>query len=335
MPEKDTGGDNPNGISSQDGVKALMDISLPEDDPFFESKGATDDDEGELHSDDTEEEELEDEDDADEGTDDDSETDAEDDEEEEVTLHTVRVDGVDMEVDEEELKAGYSRTAHFTQKMQTVSKKEADLQTQQQEVNTNREQYIDRIKQVETYMDSVIGEEPDWAAIQRDHPEQYAEHHAQWKEAERRRDALRAERVSEEEKATKSAEAEHQTFVAHQQALLREKVPELKQPETAKEFKRQIYAYAESVGMTQDEVDSIADHRALLVLRDAAKITDLKARKKTVKRKVRRAKALPPKARKSQTRRSKTARDAQARVRKTGSEADARAALDGLNDLNF
>lgn len=93
----------------------LVDLDLPDDESGIET------DESEDESDEDLEEEVEDEDTGDDDedvTDDENEEDAD---EADSESYIVKVDGEELEVTLEELKAGYSRQAHFTRSMQALA----------------------------------------------------------------------------------------------------------------------------------------------------------------------------------------------------------------------
>ena len=94
---------------------------------------------------------------------------------EELSTYTVKVDGKDVEVTQEELLAGYSRQADYTRKSQVQSeqrqKADAELAATQQE----RQRYLSQLEQFNTQADSKIDElaKTVWTRLKEEDPTEY------------------------------------------------------------------------------------------------------------------------------------------------------------------
>lgn len=108
----------------------LVDLSLDEEDGVPDSQ-ETEVDESAIEEDESEDEESEDESDEEEAVSDDD-IDAD--------LFVVKVDGEELQVSLDELKAGYSRQSHFTRSMQALKEEKEAFETEISEYNDTFEQ---------------------------------------------------------------------------------------------------------------------------------------------------------------------------------------------------
>ena len=96
-------------------------------------------------------------------------------------------------------------------------------------------------------------------------------------------------------------------------------------PEKGSEFKKQMRNYLSSVGFNNQEIDSVYDHRYVLLVRDAMNYRNLQKAKPEIKKKVVNA----PKVVRGGVSKSKGQQQAEVRrsqlskLRKTGKVADA------------
>ena len=212
----------------------------------------------ELEEDEFEEEEVEEE-----------QTDVEE-EAPQLQTFTVKVDGQEVEVTQEELINGYSRQQDYTRKTQELSQQRKTIEQQQAELAQRDAIYSQLLPKMEAQLKGVLGEEPDWQRLYEDDPVGYVREKQLWDEQKQKLEAVQAE----QQRLQQESFAEQQKLIQQQveegQAKLLEVIPEWQNQEVANKEKAEIANYATNVlGYTQEEINSVYDWRALLGLRKA------------------------------------------------------------------
>jgi len=212
----------------------------------------------ELEEDEFEEEEVEEE-----------QTDVEE-EAPQLQTFTVKVDGQEVEVTQEELINGYSRQQDYTRKTQELSQQRKTIEQQQAELEQRDAIYSQLLPKMEAQLKGVLGEEPDWQRLYEDDPVGYVREKQLWDEQKQKLEAVQAE----QQRLQQESFAEQQKIIQQQveegQQKLLELIPEWQNQEVANKEKAEIANYATNVlGYTQEEINSVYDWRALLGLRKA------------------------------------------------------------------
>lgn len=293
--------------------------------------GEQQDDEALNVEEDTEEVEASDDSD-DSDTEDASEEEEESDEEEEAPApktFTVKVDGKTVEVTLDELQAGYSRSADYTQKTQQLAQERKAAQAEYEAVRQERAQYSQlltaleaQLKQADTPvdMDRLYAEDPiEWVRqreLQREKNEKLL--------------AIQAEQQRLTQAQQQEMQQQQQAYLSQQKELLLAAVPELKDPEKARDARKSWTEAGKAIGLTEAEINSITDHRLLLALKKLASYDSLVAKRQTVKpqpvQKV--APAKPGQATEGKAKVNSTVmKQAQQRLKKSGSVKDAASLL--------
>lgn len=183
---------------------------------------------------------------------------------------TVKVDGQEVEVTQEELVNGYSRQQDYTRKTQELSQQRKTIEQQQSELEQRDAIYSQLLPKMEAQLKGVLGEEPDWQRLYEDDPVGYVREKQLWDEQKQKLEAVQAE----QQRLQQESFAEQQKLIQQQveegQAKLLEVIPEWQNQEVASKEKAEIANYATNVlGYTQEEINSVYDWRALLGLRKA------------------------------------------------------------------
>jgi len=186
-------------------------------------------------------------------------------------VYTVKVDGKEFEVTESELLAGYQRQEDYTQKTQAVA---AERRAFEQE----RDAEIDQLRNALAYYALPTAKEPrpeDFAGK----PDQFMQAYGNWQQ--------QTARQTEASQLLEAITAEETQRVLHREAgLLQKAIPEwadetVRQADHAKMVKSASDRY----GFTPEEIAQVTDHRLLLLLRDAARVSELDAKPVVLKRK--------------------------------------------------
>lgn len=244
-------------------------------------------------------------------------------------VYTVKVDGQDVEVTLEEALKGYSRTADYTRKTQTLATERKTLDAERATIRDARDQYAARLK----VLDESLGDpqEPDWDTLRSEHPENYPLAVADWQRHRAERQALHAERdrVAQEQLADRRHQLTEKRSEEH--ALLVEAIPAFKDPEQAVALTGKMVKAATQYGYSADEVGQVIDHRALRLLHDAMLYRDLQAKGRQVTTKAKASPTAKPGAAQPAVKKGqKDAAAAMDRLTKTGSVHDAATLLQHL-----
>jgi len=200
---------------------------------------------------------------------DEEQTDVEEEIEQPLTF-TVKVDGQDIEVTQEELINGYSRQQDYTRKTQELSQQRKNIEQQQAELAQRDAIYSQLLPKMEAQLKGELANEPDWNRLYEDDPVGYVREKQLWDEKKEKAQAIQAEQQRLQEEAFAEQQKLIQQQVEFGQQRLLELIPEWQNPEVAAKEKAAIRDYAiNTLEYTQQEVDSVYDYRALLGLRKA------------------------------------------------------------------
>ena len=118
---------------------------------------------------------------------------------------------------------------------------------------------------------------------------------------------------------------EFNKYLGEQQKLLSQKIPEFMDEQKGPRFKQQMRDYLGNIGFNDTEINSVYDHRYVMLVKDAMSYRNLQKAKPQIKKKV----ANAPKVVKGGVAKSKGQADAEAKrqqlskLRKTGQVRDA------------
>ena len=244
---------------------------------------------------------------------------------EEPNLHRLKVNGQEIEVSLDELKAGYSRDSDYRQKTHSLSLERKDLENQK---NSLRQSYDSRLAELNDTIataDAFVRQQQGGQDLQRLYEEDPAA-------AARLDFQLRQQSDAIEDMKAKAREAQqkqYDDFLATQKELAATKIPEFADPNKADTFKLNMRNTLRDYGFNDQEIGSLADYRFLMVAKDAMSYKSLKDKKPIVQKKV----ANAPKVVKSGVAKSNTSsgreniRNKISKLRKTGNLGDAQSAL--------
>ena len=244
---------------------------------------------------------------------------------EEPNLHRLKVNGQEIEVSLDELKAGYSRDSDYRQKTHTLSLERKDLENQK---NSLRQSYDSRLAELNDTIataDAFVRQQQGGQDLQKLYEEDPAA-------AARLDFQLRQQSEAIEDMKAKAREAQqkqYDDFLATQKELAATKIPEFADPNKADTFKLNMRNTLRDYGFNDQEIGSLADYRFLMVAKDAMSYKSLKDKKPIVQKKV----ANAPKVVKSGVAKSNTSsgreniRNKISKLRKTGNLGDAQSAL--------
>ena len=247
---------------------------------------------------------------------------------EEDLKYTIKVDGEELEVGIEELKNGYQRQADYTRKSQALAeqRKETEkIQSERQQLEQERQMYANGLQMLREQQTAKLQDfdTVDWETLKQEDPYAYMIKKDEYRDAQERVGNLQAEqRLVQQEQAQQMQQARAH-FVQQEYARLVDALPEWNDKDST--IKKDIQEYATSAGFKPEEINQLADHRSILVIKKAMefdKLTKKVAPKKKAVKKV-------PKVQKAGRGTSKEDSAAEAlkakraRLRKSGKQDDA------------
>lgn len=183
---------------------------------------------------------------------------------------TVKVDGQEVEVTQDELINGYSRQQDYTRKTQELSQQRKTIEQQQAELAQRDAIYSQLLPKMEAQLKGELANEPDWNTLYEDDPVGYVREKQLWDEKKEKLSAVSAEQQRLQQEALVKQQTQLQQFVEYGNQKLLEIIPEWQNQEVALKEKAAISEYAvNTLGYTPEEIQQVYDYRALLGLRNA------------------------------------------------------------------
>jgi len=247
---------------------------------------------------------------------------------EEDLKYTIKVDGEELEVGIDELKSGYQRQADYTRKSQALAeqrKETENIQSERMQLEQERQMYANGLQMLQEQQTAKLQDfdKVDWETMKEEDPYQYMLKKDEYRDAQERvNNAAQQQALIQQEQQAASNQARGQ-FVQQEYARLVAALPEWNDKDST--IKKDIQEYATSVGFRPEEINQLADHRSVLVIKKAMefdKLTKKVAPKKKAVKKV-------PKVQKAGrgTSKEETAAEAlkvkRTRLRKSGKQDDA------------
>ncbi len=235
-------------------------------------------------------------------------------------------DGTEQEVTEDEAYNGYLRTADYTRKSQANAELKKQAETETAQARDARTKYAAQLEQVKQAMDRMVPKEPDWSALRaRVSPEEFSATFADWQQFSKNRAAVEVEqkRIADEAKADfDKTFAEFRTQEIEKLLLA---IPEWRDESRGKAEVAEMAVYGRSVGFADEEVNSVVDHRLLLLLRKAMLWDKLQTTKPKVEATIKKSKikSAPPGSPAGKPKPASDEKRAKDALQKSGSVKDA------------
>ncbi len=221
------------------------------------------------------------------------ETEYQEEETQEPQRFKVKVDNEEIEVTLEELQQGYSRTKDYTKKTQALAETRKAVEAEKariEEAKQLRDTYAQRLQVIEQMLNQPTDNE-NLAELKESDPIGYAIKVAERSEREKQLQAVQAEkqRIAQQQ-SQEQQEAERseslQKHLAQEAAKLREWIPEFRDEVKADIARKEIKAYAKSIGFSDQELANVYDARAVQTLYKAMQYEKLMKGKGVATKKV-------------------------------------------------
>lgn len=243
----------------------------------------------------------------------------------------VKADGQELEVEEDELVKGYSRTADYTRKTQAHAERIKKFEAEElAPVRAERQQYAERLAALAEAVKSLVPEEePDWGKLREElTPDEYASTHSQYQTQKQRMDRIRAEQKRVNDLQVDDAVKQLRARVEIEKGELVKVLPDWADAEKGPALRKDLKDYAVSIGFAEDDLDGVTNHRLIVLLNKARLHDEAAKRKPKIEEKIDKAvndalkpNGTPPK------RKVTKATEARQRLAKSGSIEDAAAAI--------
>ena len=229
----------------------------------------------------------------------------------------------------DEAVRGYQRQADYTRKTQALADERKGFDAEKQAVTQERAQYAQLLSALQTQLQQLQPQEPDWQKLYDTDPMEWVRQREVWRDLQDKRAAAqyemqRVQTLQQQEQTSKLA-----SVVQENRQKMLDSVPQWKDTTKWEADRVKILDYGRKLGFTDDELNQTYDHRAVVTLWKAMQYDALTANKpqpvisKGPKAAAPGSSASAPKAQSEVTR-------AKQRLAKTGKVADAAVLFEGL-----
>lgn len=173
------------------------------------------------------------------------------------------------EVPETELVNGYLRQRNFTVKTQALAEEKRAFQQERDAVTTERREYATSLTKLREAIEG-FAKEPDWKSLKDTmEPAEFAAAYSDWDINQKELAKLKAEEQRAHEAAHADLVERHKELLASEREKLVAAIPEWSDPKIGKQDRADMLEYALNLGFEEAEINSLVDHRAMLLLRKA------------------------------------------------------------------
>lgn len=184
-------------------------------------------------------------------------------------VYTVKVDGQEVDVTEQELLNGYQRQADYTRKSQALAEQRKANEAEITQARQLRDQYAAALQQVEQIFTPQDPGQEHWDKLYESDPLEYV----------RARDQFRSQQeafqkvISERQQLSQQQQAEmaqqREAHLAEQREEMVRRIPAWSDPDVFAKERDSLKAWANDAGITDEEIAGITDARAVETLRKA------------------------------------------------------------------
>jgi hypothetical protein len=254
------------------------------------------------------------------------ETESQEEEVEESPKYRVKANGEELEVSLDELLNGYSRTADYQKKTQSLAEQRKAVEAERSKIEETaklRDTYAQRLQVIEQLLQQQSGTE-NLAELKENDPFAWQQKMAEQYERDKQLSAIQAERQRVMQEQAQQHSQVLQSHIQHEQQKLVELIPEFKDDAKAEVIRRDIRSYAKSIGFSDQELSQVYDSRAVSALYKSMMYDKLVAGKPGAHKKVQSApKTLKPGTSNPKSSEIEAQKKDFERLRQTGNKKDA------------
>ena len=238
------------------------------------------------------------------------------------SLHRVKVQGQELEVSLDELKSGYSRDSDYRQKTHALAEERRMLDDQKTSLSRSYDGKLKELTDLIGAAESYIGQssKEDLQKMYEEDPTQAAK--IDFQQRQQRESFNNLKQQAEVVKLQ-----QYNKYLDEQKRLAATKIPEYSDPVKGVTFKNQMKNTLSEYGFNDQEIGSLADHRFLMVLRDAMEYKNLKSKPVTNKKVTTAPKVVKSGTPKMEDSRRAAVKQKIGRLRRSGKINDAQSAI--------
>lgn len=185
---------------------------------------------------------------------------------EEPQLYTVKIDGKEEQVTLDEALKGYQRQLDYSRKTEALAKNRKEFEQERQAVTTERAQYAQLLTALQTQLQQLQPQEPDWQELYRSDPFEYVRQKDLHRERQEKLAAVNYEMQRMQSLAAQEQQAALAKLVEDNRVRLHETMPSWKDTKKWEADRAKILDYGKGLGFTEEELNATYDHRAVLAL---------------------------------------------------------------------
>jgi hypothetical protein len=212
-----------------------------------------------------------------------SDEDGDSEEEDQPQVFTVKVDGKEVDVTLDELQKGYSRTQDYTRKTQQIAEVRKQTEAELHEVRAEREQYAQLLGALQAQVQQAAQPQVDWDRLYQEDPIEWVRQRELVRENQEKAAAIQSEQQRLNQLSQQEQAQHRQMLLAQEQEALVAAIPEWKDSKKAQAEKAMLVQFGQKVGFTPDELKSVIDHRAVVMLRKAALYDQMMSKRGQIK----------------------------------------------------
>ena len=255
-------------------------------------------------------------------------------EEEEVEqpdVYTVKVDGEEYEVTQDELLNGYQRQQAYTKRSQELAEQRKAFEAEAAQVAQMRDAYAQQLEQLSQQLNQVNEQEPDWAALAKEYSaEELIVYKAQLDQQKEYAKQVEAEKQAIAQQQAQEQQAQMQQHLASQREEMLNRIPQWRDEDIRTSEREQVIKYAQqSVGFSPQEIANASDARAIELLYKAWQWDNLQSKKPAAKKKASKAPKMA-KAGQPKTKAQVASRSRQRSLKRLNNERSVDAAVNYL-----
>tara|TARA_R100000655_G_scaffold35158_1_gene68426 strand:- start:3749 stop:4774 length:1026 start_codon:yes stop_codon:yes gene_type:complete len=185
--------------------------------------------------------------------------------------YTIKVDGKNVEVTLDELRAGYSRQADYTHKTRVLSEQRKQADEELAATRQERDRYISQLEKLDDVVGSELKtlEKTDWERLRVENPTDYLLKKGRLDDLEKQQKLVVDEKNKIEEAKKIEFQKKWQETLSENKKIISDKIPNYFHADEGTKIQNSIRKYAMDQGLTEQEIDSMVDARAVKILYDA------------------------------------------------------------------
>jgi len=179
-------------------------------------------------------------------------------------------DGKTEQVPEEELVRGYQRTRDYTQKTMVLAEARKALEQHYEAVRTERQQYAQLLPALVEQYKQLAAPEIDWERLYHDNPAEYVRQQAIRRDLQDRQNAAAEEQQRLYAISQREAQEERHRLLQTERQAVGELVPAWRDEAAWNKARLAARNYAADLGYSDADIATVTDHRAVMILWQAA-----------------------------------------------------------------